>query len=1120
MKKIFITLFLVFFLNTLAQTTNPLDAQLVYINQSSVTSGIIYERSLRTTNLFAYNQPDNLHNTANFVFFKQALAELYKSSNNTRLISLQGLENRNINATYGNEVNIGIINSSLQVMNYDSANPTNGGLTFDGTYFRPIINKVPFYDLQALVIAPLKNVISGNTITYKFNNNLILNNGNYTIKTLIANFGDGINRTIISNNALITNSVSITNTVSNANQKITFTVTLSNNVSITTYGKIFVSKNINTTTMSMATTSTPCDGDIDSEVLYPVSNLIEANEAFQGIGDAIALKGKLEVRIFYDPNHQKTLRKPIIIIDGFDPGDKRKITDCDCENDPTGDCQYANRNSAELYDPQIHQSIQELMGYKDSFGINDNLIRVLRSKGYDIVVVNQPTYNTPQGIKVDGGADFIERNGLALVTLLKNLNSKLQQNGSTEKMVVVGPSMGGQISRYALAYMEKKEAEATTVIEQNKWKHNTRLWVAFDSPNHGANVPFGDQALVNLLRDGGANAEADDTYKNKLNSTASKELMIELHQQTANEGSINNSYLNASTIAQGMTTNEGNPYFQTHFNNQFTNGLPNSKGFPMNLRKIAIVNGSLSGVRPLGNNNDLMLDTRLITQACFKPFSLFGWKPSVCYTTKLATAQARLMPSTGIIAESASLTKGIGRTQSTPVINLNFRGNLDLVPGGLIDATGVIHSTITGTGVTGVRGSFWQYTSDNLAYWYANQFGNGAQWETHALIADQCFIPTYSSIGMKNPNQNWANPLNRNLVTCNETYFDSYFGESNNTAHIALNFRSVNWLLKELGDNTNPPSHQAPNFPIQENAMSGPDFVCSTSTYSFSDICKIPSTVTWSWSSNLQVVSQSAYSINVSKVSDGPGFIKATFQNGQTLTKTIWVGVPKFNILQPIGSQYGYDPSEPNLSVSPDGDGCNQIRLNAVFDSPNILEYQWEKVTTSVAWSVSPNSGYIYIYPQCNQNFSFKVRTRNICGWSEWKEFEYALNRCTIDCNTSIPIINTGLNFILNPNPVTNDILNINVKYNAPWFIIPVNIGNGNNFDITNEFGESNYQLIPNISVNITIFNQLSVPVLQFPNTSVHPTPAELDVSSLQAGTYIVLFEYQSQLESYTIIKN
>jgi hypothetical protein len=302
--------------------------------------------------------------------------------------------------------------------------------------------------------------------------------------------------------------------------------------------------------------------------------------------------------------------------------------------------------------------------------------------------------------------------------------------------------------------------------------------------------------------------------------------------------------------------------------------------------------------------------------------------------------------------------------------------------------------------------------------------------------------------------------------------------------------------------------------------MSGPEFVCSTATYSFSDICKTPSAVTWSVSSNLQIVSQSAYSITVSKISDGAGFIKATFQNEQIFTKTIWGGVPKFNNLQPIGNQNGYNPYEPNLSISPDGDGCNQIRLNAVFNSPNILEYQWEKITTNVAWSVSPNSGFIYIYPQCNQNFSFKVRTRNVCGWSEWNEFEYALSRCTIDCNTSTPIINTGLNFILNPNPVTNDILNIHVKNDAPWFIIPVNIGNGNNFDITNEFGENNYQLIPNISVNIAIYNQLGVPVLQFPNTSVHPTPAELNVSSLQAGTYMVVFEYQGQVESYTIIKN
>ena len=43
------------FLNTFAQTS-PIDMQLANIDQSSVTSGIIYERSNRMANLFEFNQ--------------------------------------------------------------------------------------------------------------------------------------------------------------------------------------------------------------------------------------------------------------------------------------------------------------------------------------------------------------------------------------------------------------------------------------------------------------------------------------------------------------------------------------------------------------------------------------------------------------------------------------------------------------------------------------------------------------------------------------------------------------------------------------------------------------------------------------------------------------------------------------------------------------------------------------------------------------------------------------------------------------------------------------------------------------------------------------------------------
>ena len=71
MKKFFITVLVMLFFKAQAQTTNPLGQQLVNVNQSSVTSGIIYERSLRTTNLVGFNQCGSWHNISNFNFFKQ-----------------------------------------------------------------------------------------------------------------------------------------------------------------------------------------------------------------------------------------------------------------------------------------------------------------------------------------------------------------------------------------------------------------------------------------------------------------------------------------------------------------------------------------------------------------------------------------------------------------------------------------------------------------------------------------------------------------------------------------------------------------------------------------------------------------------------------------------------------------------------------------------------------------------------------------------------------------------------------------------------------------------------------------------------------------------------------------
>lgn len=81
------------------------------------------------------------------------------------------------------------------------------------------------------------------------------------------------------------------------------------------------------------------------------------------------------------------------------------------------------------------------------------IIPMLTSLDYDVIVVNHPTYQ--RNVPIDGVADFIERNGLTHVALYQYMNAQLAPDNSAKERVIIGPSMGGKIYRYALAYMEK-----------------------------------------------------------------------------------------------------------------------------------------------------------------------------------------------------------------------------------------------------------------------------------------------------------------------------------------------------------------------------------------------------------------------------------------------------------------------------------------------------------------------------------------------------------------------------------------------------------------------------------------------------------------------------------------
>ncbi len=76
-----------------------------------------------------------------------------------------------------------------------------------------------------------------------------------------------------------------------------------------------------------------------------------------------------------------------------------------------------------------------------------------------------------------------------LKNLITKINNDMKAQGNPNQIVILGSSIGGIISRYALTSMETPAGAS----------HNCRLLVTLDSPHQGANVSIGIQNLVNTL---------------------------------------------------------------------------------------------------------------------------------------------------------------------------------------------------------------------------------------------------------------------------------------------------------------------------------------------------------------------------------------------------------------------------------------------------------------------------------------------------------------------------------------------------------------------------------------------------------------------------------------------
>ncbi|MEO5643669.1 MAG: T9SS type A sorting domain-containing protein [Bacteroidia bacterium] len=233
-------------------------------------------------------------------------------------------------------------------------------------------------------------------------------------------------------------------------------------------------------------------------------------------------QGKALVSITYGTNSTLggCLKSPLIFLDGIDFG-----TSHYAKNGDLGFVDILNGNNTDY--PALSQGPQ--------------MLGQMWQNGYDVVFVD--FYE---------GAGKIEDLSDILINIINHINA--MKCADADENVVVGPSMGGQVSLIALAKME-----------QQGMPHCTREYVSFDSPHEGANVPIGAQFMIDFMASVSVDAAGAQA---QLNTYGAQELLL-----------YHSGYAGLASPLRGQYV-----------------AYRNSLGYPQHLRKVSVINGSNSAL--------------------------------------------------------------------------------------------------------------------------------------------------------------------------------------------------------------------------------------------------------------------------------------------------------------------------------------------------------------------------------------------------------------------------------------------------------------------------------------------------------------------------------------------
>lgn len=672
--KLKITLLALFsgFISTFAQD------KMFDLLKGKTETNILYNR------VFALSHANEMKTKEiNASYFLQVYHEIQRADFNNRLPKLEVIRKAATLASIKNQIPLSVLITDFESI---SENDLQNKFNLNASNQLELKNNETLeLEKHAInIIAPIVAKSKTNEVTFVLNSDLIFNTTSREIKSIFYSKENSSWQKINQNQPFTLHFAA------NGTQELALKIEFTNGTS----SEESISFEINAPTLAYRNTNS-----------VMAASSLTASIPYQGFGETAPVFGQGEYEIFLD-NVDGVLDKPIILVDGFDPGDTRNTT-----------------------------TIYDLLNY----GTTQNFADDLRNQGFDIVVLNFPTYTIPgTTIVIDGGADYIQRNAFILVALLNQINA---QKVGTEKNVVIGPSMGGLISRYALRYME-----------MNNLEHDTRLYISFDSPHQGANVPIGFQHLFNYMAYGPlGNAAVQPIVDGLIKSPAARQMLID-HM----EGHLQSGSAFEFNTASASLLPTGSPNYRNAFQTEL-----NAMGFPTMTRNVSISNGAGNGTMNYSPNFEVMNHTFNVTTTQRAIINL-RFTPAANQTNQVSRFRGQQFVVVVWITGFESLANSKAPT---------FSDGVDTAPGGRFDMTGF----------AGDLGS-----DPILTEFFDN------------LNADYfTFIPTWSSMAISNT-QNLYTPV----TTSSVSPFVASSIPTINENHITFNAQNVAFALNEI---VNPP---------------------------------------------------------------------------------------------------------------------------------------------------------------------------------------------------------------------------------------------------------------------------------------------------------------------------